>query len=125
MGLGIGREIGEERLHVMIYGMSGMGGYAALWLFGLVGAQDGHCFGGYRLGGQGLSFLKQSWGTLHVWSTPQGKCIWHINRKRNVTQINQLTYRANSPNSGCLPNTGFWPLYTMLSHFAAFGRTKN
>ena len=23
---------------------------------------------------------------------------------------------VNSPNSGCLPNTGFWPLYTMLSH---------
>ena len=32
---------------------------------------------------------------------------------------------VNSPNSGCLPNSGFRPLYTMLSHFAAFSRTKN
>ena len=44
---------------------------------------------------------------------------------RKVILFEVLTYRVSSPNTGYLPNTGFWPLYTMLSHFAAFGRTKN
>ena len=29
---------------------------------------------------------------------------------------------VNWPNFGCLPNTGYIPLYTMMSHFATFGR---
>ena len=33
--------------------------------------------------------------------------------------------RVNSPNSGCLPNTGYRPLYTMMRHFAAFSPIIN
>ena len=33
--------------------------------------------------------------------------------------------RVNSPNSGCLPSTGYKPLYTMVNHFAAFGPIMN
>ena len=32
-----------------------------------------------------------------------------------------VDYRVNSPNFRRLPNTGFMPLYTMVSLFAAFG----
>ena len=31
-------------------------------------------------------------------------------------------YRVNSPNSVCLPNTGYRPLYTRMSNFAAHFR---
>ena len=32
----------------------------------------------------------------------------------------QIQSRVNSPNTGCLPNTGYRPLNTIMSHFAAF-----
>ena len=43
----------------------------------------------------------------------------------SVCGIPRLKDRVNSPHSGCLPNTGYRPLYTMMSHFAAFGCFTN
>ena len=65
---------------------------------------------------------------IQIMDNEQNEVI-HLNRPLacclQVKYIIDLLIRVNSPNSGCLPNTGFWPFYTMLSHFAAFGRTKN
>ena len=36
-----------------------------------------------------------------------------------------LNIRVNSPNSGCLPNSGFRPVYTIMSHFAAYGPIRD
>ena len=41
----------EGRLQVLIYGMSGKGGYP-LWLLGPVGVRGGLCAGSNTLGGQ-------------------------------------------------------------------------
>ena len=51
-GLALGESLGQGRVHVLIFGFCGVGGYAVLY-FGLIGVRSGLCVGGSRLDGQG------------------------------------------------------------------------
>ena len=66
-----------------------------------------------------FSSVTSSWHHFKIKTTSM---IYFVFFKDSVTF---LTNRVNSPNSGCLPNTRYRRLYTMMRHFAAFGHNTN